>query len=309
MSQFTDTSLVKQIRLLLIAVIVLTPLLHTPAVVTAQTTSLISVSIEGPRNGETGTKYRYSAEIYPKSASGPIEYLWYPEPNEGQGTAEASYTWDSAGKQTVKVTVTGADDKENSDDIFVGISERNATAVTAASITAEAGSSIAINQMMTATLTLAPAAANDYTVVWTPYPEDGQGKPQATFRWATPGIKRIEAQIINGDNSTVTTTKSVQVGAAYDHQVFLPFAVTSTAVQAAGIEETTIIGGREADPGDWPWMVALMTDPTAGVSGHYCGGALIAPEWVLTAAHCVESWGTATLYAVSYTHLRAHETS
>ena len=51
-----------------------------------------------------------------------------------------------------------------------------------------------------------------------------------------------------------------------------------------------IIGGVEAVPGAWPWMAALVTasEPNA-YNGQFCGGALIAPEWVITAAHCFNS--------------------
>ncbi|MEM8858852.1 MAG: trypsin-like serine protease [Chloroflexota bacterium] len=41
-----------------------------------------------------------------------------------------------------------------------------------------------------------------------------------------------------------------------------------------------IVGGNEADPGEWPWQVLLNP-------GGLCGGSLIDEEWVLTAAHCV----------------------
>ncbi|KAM8799421.1 chymotrypsin-like protease CTRL-1 [Eudromia elegans] len=43
-----------------------------------------------------------------------------------------------------------------------------------------------------------------------------------------------------------------------------------------------IINGQDAVPGSWPWQVSLQTR----TGSHFCGGSLIAENWVVTAAHC-----------------------
>ncbi|XP_072338720.1 transmembrane protease serine 9 [Scyliorhinus torazame] len=43
-----------------------------------------------------------------------------------------------------------------------------------------------------------------------------------------------------------------------------------------------IVGGVSSAPGEFPWQLSLQILD----SGHMCGGTLIAPNWVVTAAHC-----------------------
>jgi len=51
-----------------------------------------------------------------------------------------------------------------------------------------------------------------------------------------------------------------------------------------------IVGGRDAQPGSWPWQLSLqfLRPNTEDSYGHTCGASLIDPWWALTAAHCVE---------------------
>jgi len=87
------------------------------------------------------------------------------------------------------------------------------------------------------------------------------------------------------------TCKNVRQIASIIIFIFGLFVLNIWITHPASAEEsdTQVIGGGEAEPGEWPWMVALVLAPVEDAyDGHFCGGTLIAPEWVLTAAHCVE---------------------
>ncbi|KAL9970708.1 hypothetical protein ACROYT_G023120 [Oculina patagonica] len=44
-----------------------------------------------------------------------------------------------------------------------------------------------------------------------------------------------------------------------------------------------VVGGVDAQPHSWPWQISLRVN-----GRHICGGSLIKPDWVVTAAHCVD---------------------
>ncbi|XP_075046738.1 azurocidin [Mixophyes fleayi] len=73
----------------------------------------------------------------------------------------------------------------------------------------------------------------------------------------------------------------------------------------AGSYKTEIVGGREATPNSHPYIASLQLRRQ-----HFCGGSLIAPQFLMTAAHCLSDTNPSRVTVVLGAHsLRANEAS
>uniref|UniRef100_A0A4W6CSJ8 Transmembrane serine protease 2 n=1 Tax=Lates calcarifer TaxID=8187 RepID=A0A4W6CSJ8_LATCA len=62
----------------------------------------------------------------------------------------------------------------------------------------------------------------------------------------------------------------------------------------SGVNSSRASGGQLASLGSWPWQVSLQV-----AGSHRCGGAIISPYWIVTAAHCVARYGLTPHYISS----------
>jgi trypsin len=62
--------------------------------------------------------------------------------------------------------------------------------------------------------------------------------------------------------------------------------VTAGAV-SADVDKRLIVGGTLASVSEAPWAVALTNSQSSRPTGRWCGAVLVAPDKVLTAAHCM----------------------
>ena len=48
------------------------------------------------------------------------------------------------------------------------------------------------------------------------------------------------------------------------------------------VAQSRVISGIDARKGSWPWQILMLYNGRT-----MCGGSIVAPQWVVTAAHCV----------------------
>lgn len=70
-------------------------------------------------------------------------------------------------------------------------------------------------------------------------------------------------------------------------------ALLPPALSHGSTAHTSVVGGTNAEAGEYPWQVQVT--PRKGASEYLCGGTLIADRRVLTAAHCAIKGSTITV--------------
>ena len=94
-----------------------------------------------------------------------------------------------------------------------------------------------------------------------------------------------EVQVQEGTPITPTPEVQVQEGTPVTPTQEIQIQETVTPTPEVGAQ---IVGGTLANPGEYPWQVALVDGVSSDLyTTQFCGGSLIAPQWVLTAAHCI----------------------
>ena len=56
-----------------------------------------------------------------------------------------------------------------------------------------------------------------------------------------------------------------------------------------------IVGGEDAEYGEFPHIVSLLHNPILGFKSHFCGGSIYNSRTVITAAHCCRAHNPATV--------------
>jgi secreted trypsin-like serine protease len=93
----------------------------------------------------------------------------------------------------------------------------------------------------------------------------------------------------------------------------IALALAATALPGCALDEQgyetdssseDIVGGQNAQPGQFPWQISLQQKSGQQFS-HSCGGSILNARWVVTAAHCVQGVNRKNLRVVAGEHNRS----
>jgi len=71
-----------------------------------------------------------------------------------------------------------------------------------------------------------------------------------------------------------------------------------------------VVGGSNAQHGDAPWQVSYQVyDMNQGAWRHQCGGSIVAPNLIATAAHCCEGQQGKYMYVLAGAVNKRHRES
>jgi secreted trypsin-like serine protease len=81
--------------------------------------------------------------------------------------------------------------------------------------------------------------------------------------------------------------------------IVLAASLAAAPVPAGAVRIRRVIDGVPASGSQWPFVAALVQRGAPAFDGQFCGGSVIAPSVVVTAAHCVEGSGAGDIEVVT----------
>jgi hypothetical protein len=104
--------------------------------------------------------------------------------------------------------------------------------------------------------------------------------------WQLPPVRTPSVEVESAGSGLVATWGAVDDASRYDIEYRI--STPSTSEIPEELASFMIVGGARASIDQFPWQVALLqASDTDSHRAQFCGGSLIAPDWVMTAAHCV----------------------